>query len=186
MTQEGTLMHTLPVSVSEQIASKLIVAIVWTLVCALVVYLSVAIMAFNGQEWSMFVQAIRDIELPTADKTLFIIEGIVLVLALLANSLLTIYASMSLSMLVNKHRTGIAFLFFIALNTVMMILFGFVTKWFINAEPAGVEGANNLFTPECIGTLHSFMGVTIGLVLLFAVGMFMTSRYMMKNRLNLQ
>ncbi len=186
MTDEGSLMFTLPVGTGRMIWSKLIVAAVWTVVCAAVVFLSLMVMAFSGNEWHELVLAIRNLGLPSLDMTFFILEFGVLVLASLLTGILTIYASLALSMFANNHRVALSFGFYIALNTLMQILVSVVMWIFFSPESMANQTFEAFVENHALGSIHACLSVAVVLTLAFGAGMFYTTRYMLKNQLNLQ
>lgn len=186
MTDEGYLTFTLPVTTGRLIWAKLIVAAVWTVVCAAVVFLSVALMALSAGDWQNLFQSIRELGLPKADQTLFILEFLALVLSSLLTGILTIYASMALSMVANKHRVSLSFVFYIALNTVMQILISILLWIFVSPDfPNGLTFSAYMEV-HTLGVIHAWMLTALGVVLAFGAGMFATTRYMLKKQLNLQ
>lgn len=186
MTDEGYLTFTLPVSTGRLIWSKLIVAVIWIVVCSVVAILSLMLMAFSGNEWRIILDGIRELGLPRLDLTLFLIEGSALILASLLTSVLMIYASMALSMLSNKHRVSLSFAFYIGLNTVMQILMSILLWIFANPNYMTGESFRAFIEANAFGAIHTCILITLGITLAFGAGMFATTRYMLKHRLNLQ
>lgn len=186
MSDEGSLMFTLPVGTGRLIWSKLIVAAVWTVVCTVAVFLAIMIMAFSGNEWRQLVLAIRELGLPSLDMTFFILEFAVLVLASLLTGILTVYASLALSMFANNHRIAISFGFYIALNTLMQILISVIMWIFFSPKSMVNETFEAFVQSHALGSIHACLCAAIAVTLAFGAGMFYTTRYMLKNQLNLQ
>jgi hypothetical protein len=186
MTDEGYLTFTLPVSTGRLIWSKLIVAAIWTLVCTVAVFLALWIMAFSGNEWRIVIDGIRELGLPSRDVTLFLIEGCALILASLSAGILTIYASMALSMLSIKHRVSLSFAFYIALNTVTQILMSIFLWIFVKPNSMTAESIHTFFEQNTMGAIHVCALVSLAVTAAFGAAMFCTTRYMLKHRLNLQ
>ena len=186
MTNEGSLMFTLPVSTGRLVWSKLLVAAVWTAVCTAVVFLSLMIMAFSGSEWHELVLAIRNLGLPSLDMTFFIIEFCTLVLASLLTGILTIYASLALSMLANTHRVALSFGFYIALNTLMQIAVSVIMWIFFSPKSIANQTFEAYVETHALGSIHACLSTAIVITLAFGAAMFATTRYMLKNQLNLQ
>ena len=186
MSDEGSLMFTLPVSTGRLIWSKLLVAAVWTVVCTAVVFLSLMIMAFTGSEWHELVLAIKNLGLPPLDMTLFIIELCALVLASLLTGILTIYASLALSMLVNNHRVALSFGFYIALNTLMQIAVSVIMWIFFSPKSIANQTFEAYVESNSLGSVHACASVALVVTVAFGAAMFATTRYMLKNQLNLQ
>jgi hypothetical protein len=162
------------------------VAVIWNIVCTAVAFLSISLIAFSGDEWRQIARAIGELGLPNADLTLFVIEFCALILASLVTSILTIYASISLSMLANKHRVALSFAFYIALNTVMQILLSVVLLLFGNPSTVTDESFQMFIEQNALGAIHACALVTLAITIAFGAAMFFTTRYMLKNQLNLQ
>lgn len=195
LTDEGYLMFTLPVETGRLINAKLIVAVVWTIVCTAVTFLALSVMAFSGAEWRAVIDAIRGFGFPSADMTLFIAEFVALILASLISGILTIYASMALSMLSGKHRVAVSFVFYIGLNTVMQVLLSIILGILVIpntrmrdlvADNTVITSAKEFFTSDILSTLHVYVGIMLAVSVGFSVAMFFTTRYMLKKQLNLQ
>ena len=186
LTDEGYLMFTLPVSVGNLITGKLIVAAVWNIVCTIVAFLSVALLAFTGSEWHQLALSIRELDLTSLQLWLYGAEFGVLVLASLLTNILMIYACMALSMLANKHRVWLAFGFYVALNTLLQILISIVLVVFAGPESLIGDSLREFFISNAEGAIHLTVAVSLALTIAFGAGMYCTTRYMLKNRLNLQ
>jgi len=186
MTDEGYLMHTLPVGTGRLISAKLIVAAVWTIVCAAVVFLSVMIMAYSGDVWQEFLRIFQNAGLPSLDVTLFILEFCALVLASLLAAILMVYASLSLSMLFNKHRVAISFAVYVGLNTVLQIILSVAVSLFAHMSRETYQSFEAFIETNTLAAVHICMSVALLVVAGFGAGMFYTTKYMLKNRLNLQ
>lgn len=186
MTDEGSLMFTLPVDTGRLIWSKLLVATIWTVVCTAVVFLSLMIMASSGNEWHQLVLAIRELGLPSLDLTFLIIEFCALVLASLLTGILTIYASLALSMFANNHRVALSFGFYIALNTLMQILVSVIMWIFFSPKSMANQTFEAFLESNTLGSIHTCAVTAILITIAFGTAMFSTTRYMLKNQLNLQ
>jgi hypothetical protein len=194
LTNEGYLMFTLPVTTDKLMMGKLLVAMVWNIVCTAVVYLSLSIMAFSGMEWSAMIDAIRSLGLPAVDLTFFTVEFIAFILLSLATSILTIYASMALSMVANKHRVALSFAFYIGLTTVTQIILSVIFQLFVIPNThmthvfneVTVVSAQEFFTTDVIATIHNWTGIMLFITLGFGAAMYFLTRFMLKNKLNLQ
>ena len=197
LSGEGYLMHTLPVSTDKLIWSKLIVAAVWTLVCAAVVLLSISIMALSTGDFREFLHTLGQLGVLSFDQALIVLEICVIALAGLAGGILCLYACMALSLFFNKHRVAISVAIFIGITTLLQILAAIVISVSSNrfrdflfglSEYSETGTGNGLYT---FFQAHSMLAVHAGalLVLLviaaFGAAFFATTRYMLKNRLNL-
>lgn len=186
LTGEGYLMFTLPVTTDRLIWSKLLVAAVWTIVCAVAVFLSIAIMAATNIDFSSAWQEISQLQLPSLHETLFVLEFGLLVLVGLLDSILMIYASMSLSLYVNKHRVAASFGAYIALNTLLQILGAVALMLFANTDLMNNESLRTFFSTHALGTVHGMFILAIAGMAAIGAGLYAITRYMLKNQLNLQ
>ena len=198
MTDEGYLMHTLPVSTDKLIWSKLIVAAIWTVVCAVVVFLSITIMALSKGEFREFLRSLSEIGIPSLNQALFMLEFCLIVLAGIASGILCIYACMALSMFFDKHRVAISFAIFIGITTLLQILAAILISLPIRgllgdligySYQTGEIARNSLyayFQTHSMLALH--MGAVLVLLVIAAFGavFFAVTRTMLKKRLNLQ
>jgi hypothetical protein len=128
LTNEGYLMFTLPVSTDRLIWSKLIVASVWNILSIVIVFIAIGIMAiteFNlADALRCFSELLDSVGIYGGTLAAFIVEFIVLCLTSLLSGILTFYACMSVSLLMNKHRVLFSFVAFLVFNTVGQILLG--------------------------------------------------------------
>ena len=198
MGNEGYLMHTLPVNTGKLIWSKLLVAMIWSIVCAAVVFVAIFILAINEADFQSLLHSFDDINLPSWDAFRFMIEFIVAMLVSLMSSILCLYACMALSMLFNKHRVAISFAFFIATTTIVQILtavvlfghnsslsdFLFNTK--INTDILNLNSSTVMEQSGNLAVAHGFMLWYILIIALIGAGFYGLTHYMLKHRLNLQ
>lgn len=109
ITDEGYLMFTLPVKTNQLINSKLIAAIIWTLLSVIAVAGSIFAVVITPERFERFKNGLaggfdalyREFG---SLATLFIIEIILLILISTIQSILHIYASVAIGQLVNGHK----------------------------------------------------------------------------------
>jgi hypothetical protein len=199
LTDEGYLMFTLPVSTGRLIWSKLIVAAVWSIVCAVSVFAAVAIMAMNAGDFQSFMYALTHLGIRTFSEALLLAEFFLIVLTGLLCGILCIYACMALSLLFNKHRVAIAFAIYIGMTTALQILAAIVAALTKNSSGLGVLFGFTAYpapTSESgfITFLHNNAEFAVHLsawlfllgIAALGAGFFAITRHMLKNRLNLQ
>jgi len=187
LSNEGHLMMTLPVKTDCIILSKMFVAAIWSVVSALVVIISIVIIAVSEISLSDIIEFFRYIggliRVSPAATVAYTIEAIIgLALSLFAGILL-LYACMSLSMLVNKRRGLFTFGAFIVITTAVQV----VSTALIAI--GAVLGVNGWLNSSSISLFWQIQLVVIVLLLLEAVMcavFFFITRHMLKNRLNLQ
>ena len=177
LSGEGYLMHTLPVRPWQHIASKLIAAVVWTVLSFFVVCVSVLVLCADHTLLPGFVQ----------EMWLLCGEFILMMLVSLAVSILQIYAAIMLGHQADKHRIAMAvvayFVIQFALSILMyaLILMGlFVPEgiWFAVGSMLDSMGVAGL-------TSTMLLGVTAANVVLGAI-FFVVTEFLMRRRLNLE
>lgn len=182
---EGYLMNTLPVSISSNISSKLISAIVWSLISIFVAVLSIIIMVYTREGFNTFLSNISNIfskiYTDTGISTILVgIEFLIAGLFQLALNITLIYASISIGHLLPKMKILGSFGAFIALNIIMNTVLSSIMFIFRDAI-ANIESS--------LGTVTLTHLVAIGAILINAIWFtiyFLTTRYILKNRLNLE
>lgn len=165
--QEGYLMFTLPVPTWQLTLSKLLGAVITTILSGIVGMLSILILgSLNiNPHW-------------TLDATLFVIELIVLMLVGVAAMILEIYVAMALGHLANKHRIAMSFVWFVVLQTVLSFLTG------LSAMALGYSP----FFPAFYANLsaHGMMWMMILPCLIEAAVFYFGTTWILKNKLNLE
>ena len=177
--QEGYLMFTLPVPTWQLTLSKLLGAVITTILSGIVGMLSILILGSLNINWGLFFRDFADI-FPhwTLDATLFIIELIVLMLVGVAAMILEIYVAMALGHLANKHRIAMSFVWFVVLQTVLSFLTGL----------AAMALGYSPFFPAFYANLsaHGMMWMMILPCLIEAAVFYFGSTWRHKNKLNLE
>lgn len=188
---EGYLTLTLPVTYTQHLWVKLGAAML-TMVATLVA-VAVSLLIFLNTEWLVelwkaAVYLSRDlVERAGAHLIFYLLEGILLLLALLVMEILTYYMCISLGQTVKKNRIlaaiGIYYGFYLVtqiLSTVFMI----VTTFSVSALP--MEEIERWIRAHVLEVIHG--GLLSGTVLAVVVSMvmFLVSRWVLRKRLNLE
>lgn len=185
---EGYLMFTLPVSVSQLITSKLILAVILDVLSVVAAAVAVMGLAFNGSEWMQVPKLIGEflsaISREGLNGWLMALEALIFCLSLAAMSTLHIYASIAIGHLARRHRTlaafGAYFGFMVLGQLLIDLLFriglggwldGF-GEWLMNQQ----------------GNVGSHLLIWLLILMTLAVGavFFAITRYILKTRLNLE
>lgn len=148
---EGYLMHTLPVKTRDNILSKNIVSVIWTILSVVAVGISYFILFLGISETNIFKELLNvlsqiDWRAHYVGETLIILaEFAVLMLLTIINTYFHIYASMSIGYSSNTHRAaksiGVYILISIASNIfeVMLLspfaIFGIAVEAMISYSP---------------------------------------------------
>lgn len=193
--REGYLMHTLPVTESQLILSKLISSVVWVLCSGIVGVFSFVVMllvlGLDGtalrhlpELWQKVVEILR----MTGSSTGWLLLAFELLngLAALVYGILCIYAACMIGHQFKKHMVPVGILAFFLLS--------FLQNWL--ADGAGVSSTDmlrsvyyttlggvdiSIATPSTFSTLF---GLAVNIA--FAAGYFLLTRWLMEHKLNLE
>ncbi|WP_297429002.1 ABC transporter permease [Clostridium sp.] len=184
---EGYLMNTLPVTTITNITSKLSIATFWLIISGLVAILSIIIMAFNPNTFNAIFNDIPRALSETYKEFGFqmavvIIEVLVAILISIIKSLTMIYSSISIGHLFSRHRILSSFGAFIVLNIISGAISSFI---FIALSIIGQTNTIRL-EPHSILTVHTILIFIILYNLIFFIGYFIITHYILKNKLNLE
>ena len=186
---EGYLMHTLPVSPWQLIGSKLLCAVVTTLLSIVVAILSILLIMpiswinildmFKGfsylfSHWNM----------ELTHSVLFLLEFLLLICLGMANGYLHLYLSMAIGHLFNRNRVAMSVVAYIAINALVGILIGIL----------GNMGLRNLSIPYDLinfensptAAIHLSFWISILIALAGDAVYFFCTEYILRKRLNLE
>ena len=196
---EGYLMFTLPASVSAHIGAKTLSALILELLSFLVAVVSgMLLLAISAPEelansWQTLREGLAQVALP-ASLPWLIVECVVLSLVGIAAETLKIYAAIALGHLAKKHRVLWAIVSYIGINIVLNFLLGLSVEravaWdlfsgLVNPN-FGVEFANGQWVIEGAGLAAGVTGSAIVAELLLCAVLFFLTRWILKNKLNLE
>ena len=178
---EGYLMNTLPVKTWQNIASKLIVAIVWCIASVFVAIISVLIMAY---EKGIISDILRELPILFSEIStqagmsgyLIVIQVILMLLITYSSAILMVYASISIGHLFSKRKILSSFGAYIVLSMIAQTLAAVCATPFV--------GTVNNMDPFNLVNLVLLL-VNIGNLIL-AIAYFITCNYITKNKLNLE
>lgn len=176
---EGYLMHTLPVQTWQLVLSKLICAVIVTVLNVVVSFLAMFLMMpinwtalFDVIQWQRLLQGL----MKQPDALLYLGEFFLLCGTALALMVTIVYLSMSIGHLFHRRRVLMSVVAFFALDIAGNLIISFINELgmlrFLNkmAEWGG----------------HTGFWVGIVLLLIPAVLMFLATSYLLKHRLNLE
>ena len=157
---EGYLMHTLPVSPWQLIASKLITSIVWTVATLAVALVSLLVMILGSELFrpgfwegvGRFFQALMQIHLSASDwNTIGLLAMFCLLwLLFLTGALLQIYLCIGLGHLTSRHHAAWSVLLYFGINVAMSWFQTFLADMSGNAAGLGTMvaglGENSMLT----------------------------------------
>lgn len=176
---EGYLMLTLPVQHWKNIASKLLVSLLWYVLSIIVAISSICIYAnFNMLKYIPDMFKFINTYLGYAAY----LEFPILLLLILAYSVIQIYAAIALGHLFNKHKFLASLGMYVALYTVGQILSSILVVFFVNTifKPL----AQNMIPGQYY--LNLFLGFIIILIAMLTAVYFFLTNFILKTRLNLE
>lgn len=175
---EGYLMHTLPVKPHTHITSKLIVAVIYQVIGAVVAILSVAV-------FLIFADAFQDIDLTELkellaeyqnDVIIYIVEIILLLLSYLVHTTMVFFSAISIGHSANKHR--------VAKSVGVYILIYFAEQFIRAVIPTNLFDIEGLLNETSY--LYSAVFLQIVIFIIFTAALYALTNYFMKAKLNLQ
>lgn len=182
---EGYLMFTLPVKTNNLIFSKLLVSTVWFIASGLVVILAILIMAFNNINFTdifwQISKLFQNFNIGHINLTFFIMEAFVMFVLSLFSGILILYACMSVSLFVNRHRGLFAFGAFIVFSIIGQTVGSILV---VIGDALNIMSIMDRFS--VFGQMHTFMIMSIVCELVTCVIFFILTRYMLKSKLNLE
>ncbi|MGI6182275.1 MAG: hypothetical protein ACOYIE_09400 [Agathobaculum sp.] len=189
---EGYLMFTLPVTVSQHIWSKALVALVMSVLSMLAAVLSISLMAGGlGEmfEWiAAFFKSFVSAFTTDVNTVLYTLEGILWLLLLGVSGVLFIYLCMALGHLAKKHRVLMAVVWYFVLTTAMQFVLMLVLMGAGNLPFDTFWVAVTDFLRGIGPTASIHLGMVVLCVVTAAAGtaFFAGTRFILKNRLNLE
>ena len=185
LCDEGYLMNTIPVKSWENILSKLIVALAWSIASIVVSVISIIILAYKKGLFTKIITTIpvffNDVnKIAGTQGFLIILEIILMMIINLVFSILMIYASLSIGSLFQKQKILASFGAFIVLNIATNTIASMVQlPLMLGLDLTGVMNNSE------ITAVSIFIGVMLGISILFSVVYFIISNYILNKKLNL-
>lgn len=204
MTDEGYLTFTLPVKTSEILLSKLITAMLWTLISGVVICLCVFLFAAlssaatgDGREFfEQFAQGLGQIFAALDEKSgLLIFEAILLGLVSTAFSILHIYLALVIGGVVSqKHKILAGIGFYFVISIVVSFISAIAQYYFGGALAQNLSGMGLFFDMndgrQVVNSLVNAAQPYYWFTLLFTLGLdagcFFLSKYFLEKKLNLE
>ncbi len=203
MGDEGYLMFTLPVSTGELLWSKAICAFVWGVVTALMVLLSVLVLAWHPQlvqavkqelstiapeEWQLILQMLHSV-LPPVMWPILVAEAVISGVG----GLFLLYSAMAIGHTVKNHKVlasvGAYVVISMVLGTAASLLMNLLLP-LITGIPQDIQ-LNSLselllFSYQIGRFMTGIWSVVLAIDLLSAIGGFLLARHLLNTQLNLE
>lgn len=183
---EGYLMFTLPVSVSQHILSKAVMALVMGVLSFVAALVSIDLLSLDMSVGQGFVSLLRNLSAYPSDIP-FMLEGILWFVLTALACVLFIYLCIALGHLAKKHRLLMAFVWYFVLSTAVQIIGMLVLIAGGNAVSESMARSICQFWASMgSGAVH-FVVLTLCLVSAAAGAVcFAGTRYILVHKLNLE
>ena len=186
---EGYLMFTLPVTVSQHLFSKTIIAVVMIALSGLAAMVSIGIFA-DMSLGTLFVDMIKGVA--RSGGLLFGLELLVLAVLGIAGMALFVYLCMALGHLAGKHRLLMSVVWYFVLSTAVQVLFLLVMMGAGNAMPVALADAMVRWLDSTMQTItpmdaaHLMLRCCCVFALIGDAVCFLVTRWILTHRLNLE
>lgn len=193
-SNEGYLMHTLPVKPWEHIFSKGLIFFIWSVLSGLMMILSVTLLVLTAVStvdgvtlsviWNSFLAELPEISKAWEETLGFTFAGYFVVLALssivtLIYSILMIYTSISIGQLFQKHRILASFIAYICINSIVQLITSLLQlPYLVMSVNENISDFSNAFT----------LGISSSLIIcaILAIVYAFVTEYIMRKKLNLE
>ena len=183
---EGYLMHTLPVRPWQLIGSKLLCAVITTLLSIVVAILSILLIV--PVSWGNILEMFKgfgylfshwNIEL--THSVIFVLEFLLFICVGMANSYLHLYLSMAIGHLFNKNRVAMSVVAYIAIQAAVGVLIGILGNMSFHFSFDLMDYVNSPAATIHVAFWTAILVVGIGDALYF-----FCTEYILRRRLNLE
>lgn len=182
---EGYLMFTLPVTVTQHLLSKTIIAVVMIALSGIAAFLSIGIFA-DMSFGTLFVDMIKGVA--RSGGLLFGLELLVLAVLGIADMALFVYMCIALGHLASKHRLLMSVVWYVVLSTALQVLLLLVMMGGGNAVPEPFVDLMKVWwsgiTP--MGAAHLMLRFCCVFTLLSDAVYFLVTRWILVHKLNLE
>lgn len=182
MGDEGYLMFTLPASSTSLINAKLIASVCWILISVVAVIASLMGLFFSPQTFEVVKivlrQALNEMNNVFGSSSLLLSElGILIILSTIYFTMM-VYTSISIGQLFNSHKLLASFGAYVVLNMITQFAAGILALVF--GFSMGADFNDPKFLP-----LY-FFPVIMVYITVMSSALYLATRYILKNRLNLE
>ena len=185
MTDEGYLMFTLPVSVSQHILSKAVMALVMGVLSFVAALVSTDLLSLDMSVGQGSVSLLRNLSAYPSDIP-FMLEGILWFVLTALACVLFIYLCIALGHLAKKHRLLMAFVWYFVLSTAVQVIGLFVMTASVEKTAAASHTVLAFLDGMGAAGVHVIM-LTLCLVSAAAGAVcFAGTRYILVHKLNLE
>lgn len=184
-TDQGYLMHTLPVSSHQLILSKAFVMYIWQIISGCVMFISILLLVNSlvlGTENINIFKELMKIDLSDLDMSFLAVLDIIVTLLIVIGcqifSIMFGYLAISLGQLSKNHKLISSIGIYMGMQIVLQMIFSFFQIGF-NLTIVNVEEPSE-------GLVFAILCLIAIVVFAADAGMYAGSNYIMKNKLNLE
>ena len=186
---EGYLMFTLPVTVTQHLLSKTIIAVVMIALSGIAAFLSIGIFA-DMSFGTLFVDMIKGVA--RSGGLLFGLELLVLAVLGIADMALFVYMCMALGHLAGKHRLLMSVVWYVVHSTALQVLLLLVMMGGGNVMPEALADAMVRWLDSTMQTItpmdaaHLMLRFCCVFELISDAVYFLVTRWILTHKLNLE
>ena len=199
LCQDGYLMHTLPVTTHQLILSKLFSAVIWQILTGTIVFLSVVGIFVTGEMMMVLPEVMYDFNrewqliLSEINGVKFAFDMVLMFVTMFMGSFATTiiyYTSMTLGHTVKRHRIWASFGAYFAITFAVQQ----ITYWMTMILQVNTFSPYDMMYPydmtsmftEVYNMYISIFYQSIFMYIVIIVGGYLTTHYILKNKLNLE
>lgn len=187
-TDQGYLMHTLPVTSHQLILSKAFVMYLWQLISGVVTMISILLLVnslvLGIEDMNIFKAILQELDLSDLDiKPIHVLILLVIVLIIIGGQIFSImlgYLSISLGQLSKNHKLISSIGIYMGIQVAMQMLTSILQASF------NLAAVNMDIEDISAGLLFAVLLLFAILIFAADAGMYAGSNYIMKNKLNLE
>ncbi len=190
LSDEGYLMFTLPVKSWQHITSKLVVAVMWTVISLLVTLFTIFLMVFNSEMIPHIQELIAEVrqEFAPLDQAAVISLFVQLsITAFISNvaTILMIYSSIAIGHLFGKHRVLASFGAFLGINFAIQSASSLFVAFIMPSTIERLDEFDGAFV-EIMGLLRGIFQVSNVINIVLCAVFFVVTSYILQKKLNLE
>ena len=190
-TDQGYLMHTLPVTSNDLMLSKTLVAFIWKLISSLVVVFSIMILVASMMEGGIselfkgIAEGLSELEISNGKAVLFVLTFILMTIGSMLFSVMKGYAAISIGQQISKNKVLSSIGIYIGISMAIQLITNLLTQSLVFGMGAGIEKGLFANWEPTENTILVIYLVAALLTLAASAGLYILSLSFMKNKLNL-
>jgi len=190
LSDEGYLMFTLPVKSWQHIASKLVVAVMWTILSLLVTLFTIFLMVFNSEMIPHIQELVAEVQQEFAPLNHAAIVSLFLQLSVTAlissvATILMIYTSIAIGHVFGKHRVLASFGAFLGINFAIQSASSLFMAFIMPSTIEKLDEFDGAFV-EIMNLLQGLFQISNVINILLCAVFFLVTSYILQKKLNLE